>query len=175
MKKTIFLDRDGVLCEDTGYVTDFSKLRLFPFAKKAVEKFHKKGFLVVVITNQSAVARGFMTEDTLREIHKFMKRELAFDYVYYCPHISKGEIKSSPCCERYVMDCDCRKPKSGLIALANREIGIDISNSFMAGDSERDILCAKEAKLTSVFIGDLENPYDADLVFENVLAFSEWL
>ena len=72
LNKAVFLDRDGVLCEDTDYITSFEKLHIYPFAKKAVEQIHKKGYLVIVVTNQSGVARGYLTEEMLQKLNAYL-------------------------------------------------------------------------------------------------------
>ena len=97
----IFLDRDGVLCKEKGYVTSLQELEIFPYAKLCVESIHRKGFLAICITNQSAVARGMMTEKELLELNKFMKKELGLGAVYYCPHHPQGVGK-------YGVACTCR-------------------------------------------------------------------
>ena len=75
LKKAVFLDRDGVLCEDTDYITSFEKLHIYPFAKKAVEQIHKKGYLVIVVTNQSGVARGYLAEEMLQKLNAYLQKE----------------------------------------------------------------------------------------------------
>ena len=75
LNKAVFLDRDGVLCEDTDYITSFEKLHIYPFAKKAVEQIHKKGYLVIVVTNQSGVARGYLTEEMLQKLNAYLQKE----------------------------------------------------------------------------------------------------
>ena len=75
LKKAVFLDRDGVLCEDTDYITSFEKLHIYPFAKKAVEQIHKKGYLVIVVTNQSGVARGYLAEEMLQKLNAYLQTE----------------------------------------------------------------------------------------------------
>ena len=75
LNKAVFLDRDGVLCEDTDYITSFEKLHIYPFAKKAVEQIHKKGYLAIVVTNQSEVARGYLTEEMLQKLNAYLQKE----------------------------------------------------------------------------------------------------
>ena len=92
-KKAVFLDRDGVICEDTDFVTGFDKLNVFPFAKEAIDIIHKKGYLAIVVSNQSGVARGYMTEDMVRKINDYIILQTGVDAIYYCPHLPPdGEI-----------------------------------------------------------------------------------
>ena len=89
-RPAVFLDRDGVLCAEKGYVTQIKELDLFPFAKRCIDLLHQKGFLAICITNQSAVARGMMSELVLQEMNQYLLRELSLDALYYCPHHPQG-------------------------------------------------------------------------------------
>ena len=135
MNKAVFLDRDGVLCEDTDFVTGFDKLKIFSYAKKAIDIMHQKGYLAIVVSNQSGVARGMMTENTVREINRYITLQTGVDAVYYCPHLPP-EGRSIP---PYRIVCDCRKPKPGMILGAAKEYAIDLASSFMIGDRETDL------------------------------------
>jgi histidinol-phosphate phosphatase family protein len=136
--KAVFLDRDGVLNkEKTDYVKNPSELEIFPEIAYTIKKFRDNGFLIIVITNQSAINRGLTTIEQVELIHlkiqNFLKlHETNIDSFYVCPHMS-------------LENCDCRKPKSGLILKAIEENGIDPSLSWMVGDNDSDIIAGKNA------------------------------
>lgn len=143
-QSAIFIDRDGTLNEDIGYVSSPEQLSLYPWAGEAVRLINEAGIKAIVITNQSGIARGMYTEETLGEIHQKMIKELAtqgakLDGVYYCPH--HPEIGDA----RYRIECDCRKPNTGMLDRAAREHNIDLSCSFVVGDKESDINLALNA------------------------------
>lgn len=168
LQKAVFLDRDGVICEDTDYVTSFDKLRIYPYAREAIELIHKKGYLAIVITNQSGVARGMMTEDTLLQINEYLKEETGVDAIYYCPHLPPEGEEIHP----YRIFCNCRKPDSGLIEQAIADYKIDREKSYMVGDRETDIMAGKKAGLKTVWIKSKYNTERADCSKENLLDFT---
>lgn len=172
LRKAVFLDRDGVLCEDTDYVTSIEKFHIFPYARTAVELLHQSGYLAIVVTNQSAVARGMMREDTLLELNEFLKAETGVDEVYYCPHLppEKEEIKP------YRIVCSCRKPGIGMLEEAVLEYGIDLKHSYMVGDRSSDIETGKSAGVKTVYIsGALENRFGADFIYPTIMEFAKML
>lgn len=170
--KAVFLDRDGVLCEDTDYVTSLEKMHIFPFAREAVELIHQKGYLAIVVTNQSAVARGMMTEAALSELHRFLQAETGIDAVYYCPHLPPEEEEIQP----YRIFCSCRKPGIGMLQKAALDNHISMECSYMVGDRISDIRTGKNAGIKTVYISDgKENKTEADFVYPNVLEFSKKL
>jgi D-glycero-D-manno-heptose 1,7-bisphosphate phosphatase len=129
--KAFFLDRDGTICEDVNYLWRPDELRLFPFAAEAVRLLKENGFLVILITNQSGIARGFFDENALSKIHEKLVSELAeqnakFDAIYFCPHNTDD-------------NCACRKPKTGMIEQAAKDFSIDLENSWMIGDKAIDV------------------------------------
>ncbi len=139
MRKAVFLDRDGTLNVDVGYPHRYDQLDIYPQSFEAVKRFNQDGLLVVVVTNQSGVGRGLLTEDDLQDIHarlsaSFLRNEARLDAIYYCPHYTLSEDP------RYRKDCDCRKPKPGLAHRAAADLGIDLANSYMIGDKADDIL-----------------------------------
>ena len=142
--RAIFIDRDGTLNEDIGYVATPDQLIIYPWAAEAVRLINESGFKAVVITNQSGIARGMYSEDDLAEIHSKMIEELArdgarIDAVYYCPHHpGLGDA-------RYGIDCDCRKPRTGMLDTASRKHRIDLGRSFVIGDKASDIKLAENA------------------------------
>jgi D-glycero-D-manno-heptose 1,7-bisphosphate phosphatase len=147
----IFIDRDGTINEDIGYVSSPSELVIYPHAAEALRLINEAGLKVIVITNQSGVARGMYTEEMLGEIHKRMVEELArdgarVDAIYYCPHhprVGDG---------RYRKACDCRKPSPGLLKRAAQEHAIDLPRSFMIGDKASDINLASNAGARGVLV-----------------------
>ena len=147
MNAAVFLDRDGTMNEDIGYVSRPGDLNLYPWAAEAVRAINKSGMKVIVVTNQSGVARGFYSEADLRIVHDKMTAELAeagatIDAVYYCPHHPR--FVDSP----YGIECLCRKPKPGLLTLAAREHSIDLEASFVIGDKWSDLELALNAGAT---------------------------
>jgi len=139
MKKAVFIDRDGTLNVDVGYPSRYDQLDVFPQSFEAVKKLNQEGLLVVVVTNQSGVGRGLLTEDDLKDIHarlnaSFIRRDARLDAIYYCPHYVLSEDP------RYRKECDCRKPKAGLARQAADDLGIDLANSYMIGDKTEDVL-----------------------------------
>jgi len=138
-----FLDRDGTINEEVGLVSDPSQLRLIEGAADAVERLRKAGAYVAVITNQSVVARGLIDEPGLGLVHERLKSLLAdsgtkVDEILYCPHHpERGHPEADD--PVYRRDCECRKPKPGMILDSARRNGIDLGSSFMVGDSTRDI------------------------------------
>jgi D-glycero-D-manno-heptose 1,7-bisphosphate phosphatase len=140
----IFIDRDGTINEDIGYVSSPDQLIIYPWAAEAVRLVNESGFKAIVITNQSGVARRLYTEETLAAIHERMTNQLAreharIDAIYYCPH--HPEIGD----ERYRRACECRKPGPGMLLAAAREHNIDLARSYVIGDKASDINLAAGA------------------------------
>lgn len=149
--RAIFIDRDGTLNEDIGYVSAPEELILFPWAAQAVRLINRAGLKAIVITNQSGIARGRYTEETLNDIHSTMlellsRQDARIDAIYYCPH--HPEAGSA----RYRLDCDCRKPKTGMLETAAREHRIDLADSFVIGDKASDIELARNAGARSALV-----------------------
>ena len=136
--RAIFLDRDGTLNEEDGYISSPERFRLYSFAAEAVRLINQSGWKAIVLTNQSGVARGYFTETTLIEIHERMEESLRLqgariDAIYYCAH--HPDYGSPP----YRLDCDCRKPKPGLAERAARDFNLDLNRCYAIGDRFRDI------------------------------------
>lgn len=137
-----FLDRDGVLNEDVGYLHKLDQFAWMPEAPKAVQALNRAGYYVIVVSNQSGIARGYYDESAVRRVHLHMQELLAaqgahIDGFYFCPHHPEGVIKE------YAVSCRCRKPAPGLLAAAARDWSIDISRSFLIGDKDSDIEAAR--------------------------------
>jgi len=150
-KRAVFLDRDGTINEDVGYPGHFSQINMFPYSFDAVRKINKAGFLVVIITNQSGIGRGFFTEQNLHDLHHkikaaFSKHKAYFDAIYYCPHYLSS---SNPL---YRKDCSCRKPNPGMALRAAADLNIDLKNSYMIGDKVEDVLFALNANVSPILV-----------------------
>ena len=146
MKPAVFLDRDGVLTEEKGFLHNADEMVVCGFAKDCIEKLHKAGYLAIVITNQSGVARGYFTEDELRKMNTRLMEATGVDAVYYCPHHPDGKI------EQYRKVCSCRKPETGLIDRACKDFEIDLSRSFFIGDRECDIKTGQNAGIKTILV-----------------------
>lgn len=161
--KAVFLDRDGTIIKNAHYLSDLSQIEILPGVPQALTRLKSSGFLLVLITNQSGVARGFITEDFVVESNQKMNQMLiqagapSLDAFYYCPHHPDHGS------EKYKKDCDCRKPKSGMLTQAAEDLNIDLANSFMVGDSPGDTLSGKNVGSFSILLSDTENA-DADAI-----------
>lgn len=154
-QKAIFLDRDGTINEYVGFLRKEEDFRLIPGVSEAIKKINNSGYLAIVVTNQPVIARGEVTEEELEEIHKKMETLLGLDGayiddIYYCPHHPdkgfEGEIPELK------IECDCRKPKTGMLEKAAREHNIDLSSSIMIGDSTLDIKMAENEGMQSILL-----------------------
>lgn len=137
-KKAVFLDRDGCVNVESNHVRDIAQFQLYPDSVESIRRLNDAGYAVVVITNQSGVARGYMTEGLVREVNALMLKQVTqgggrIDRVEYCPHHTEGVVK------KYAVECDCRKPRPGMILRAGRALGLDFSKSFVVGDKISDI------------------------------------
>jgi D-glycero-D-manno-heptose 1,7-bisphosphate phosphatase len=150
-RRAVFMDRDGTISEEIGYVNHPSRYRVFPYAARAVRLLNEAGWLAVLVTNQAGVARGYFTEDLVGAVHERLRQELArgeahLDAIYYCAH--HPSVGEPP----YRLDCDCRKPKPGLIQRAAEDFQIDLAASWMIGDRYSDIELARNARVRSAFV-----------------------
>ena len=147
-QKAVFLDRDGTINKSNGFITKPEQFELLPGAADAIKKINKSGYLAIVVTNQPVVARGDCTFEELEMIHNKMETELGkegafIDGLYFCPHhTDKGFPGERP---EYKCNCDCRKPKPGLLLQAASDFNIDVSDSIMIGDSDNDVQAGKNA------------------------------
>jgi len=150
-KPAVFIDRDGTISEEVGYVNHPSRFRLFPYSSEAIKKLNEGNWLAILVTNQAGVARGYFSEEIITEVHNRLNNDLALenahlDAIYYCAH--HPSVGEAP----YRIDCDCRKPKAGLITRAAADFEIDLGNSWMVGDRYSDIELAHNAGLQSAFV-----------------------
>src|SRR5688572_11555150 len=151
MNRAVFIDRDGTLSEEVGYINHPERFRLFPYAGEAIRHLNENGWLAIVTTNQGGVARGYFSEQMIETVHKGMTEQLArdgahLDAIYYCAH--HPSVGEPP----YRFDCDCRKPKTGLIDRASADFEIDLDRSWMVGDRYGDVELARNAKLHSALV-----------------------
>ena len=150
-RRAVFMDRDGTISEEIGYVNHPSRYRVFPYSAEAVRLLNEAGWLAILVTNQAGVARGYFTEDLIDATHDVLKQEMArsgarLDAIYYCAH--HPSVGEPP----YRIDCDCRKPKPGLIMRAAADFPLDLAASWMIGDRYSDIELARNAGLRSAFV-----------------------
>jgi D-glycero-D-manno-heptose 1,7-bisphosphate phosphatase len=178
-RRAVFIDRDGTISEEVGYVNHPSRYRVFPYAAEAIKQLNDSGWLAILVTNQAGVARGYFTEDVIGAVHTLLARELEgggarLDAIYYCPH--HPSVGDPP----YRFDCDCRKPRPGLIRRAAVDLDIDIAASWMVGDRYSDTELARNAGARAALVlsgygrGEWEYQRGAwrhqpDLVAENLL------
>lgn len=147
--KAIFFDRDGTLNVDVHYLHDPADFVWIEGAIAAIRWANTHGYLVIVVTNQSGIARGYYDEDAVRHLHDWMNAELAahgahIDAFYYCPHHTEGVVSA------YARSCDCRKPAPGMLLCAIEEYDIDPTASFLFGDGARDVDAAERAGVKGV-------------------------
>lgn len=151
LRPAVFLDRDGTINEQMGYINHISRFHLLPDAAKAIKLLNDNNIPVVVVSNQSGLARGYFPEELLDEVHARMNELLAregaaIDGLYVCPH--HPEAKQ----EKYRRDCNCRKPKTGMLLQAAKELNLDLAGSFLVGDRWSDLKCARQAGCTPVLV-----------------------
>ena len=173
MNKCIFLDRDGTINVDVSYLKYPEDLKLIEGSAQAIKLFHEDGFKVIVVTNQSGVARGYFTEDDVGRVNSHLSSLLKekgtyIDDVFYCPHYEQGKVKE------YSIDCSCRKPKPGMVFSAAQKYDLDLSACFVIGDKESDIQLGRTAgcKTVLVLTGDGKKYADktaADFIAEDLL------
>ncbi len=163
-RPAIFLDRDGTLIEDAGYIGDPDQVRLFPDSAQALQRFHDGGFAVVLVSNQSGIARGRFSGPDLERVHARMESLLAqegarLDAHYYCPYLDGPEAVV----ETYRRDSNLRKPKPGMLLQAAKELNIDLSRSWMVGDAPTDVQAGRTAGCRTILIGRNDRTAPADL------------
>ncbi len=171
-QKAIFLDRDGVINYDTDLIHRPEDFKLYPFAAEAIKRINKSDYLSIVTTNQSVIARNLTNLEGLQAIHNKMETELGkegafLDAIYFCPHHPHGGFPGEN--PEFKMECDCRKPKPGMIMQATERFNIDLENSWMIGDSERDIGAGMAAGVRTVAVktghGIIPSKLHPDLFF----------
>ena len=151
MNKAVFLDRDGTINEEMGYINHVSRFKIFKFVPEAIKILNNAGYLVIVVTNQSGLARGYFDENLINMLHasllkKVQKKSAKIDAIYFCPHHPTEGI------QRYRINCDCRKPKPGMIKQAQKEFDINLNKSIMIGDRYKDVEFGKQLGLKTIMV-----------------------
>jgi D-glycero-D-manno-heptose 1,7-bisphosphate phosphatase len=181
--RAVFLDRDGTLIEDVGYLERVERVALYPWSVDAIRLLNRAGFRIVVITNQAGVARGYFAEAVVEAVHRYIDSILAqggarIDAYYYCPHHPDGSV------EPYNRRCDCRKPGRGLIDRAATDLGIDPAASFVVGDRWLDIAMARAVGARAVLVRtgygvtDEARPLPdlaPDAIADNLIGATTWI
>mgnify|MGYP004523154997 FL=1 len=171
-QKAIFLDRDGTINKYVGFLRNIDEFELLPGVEEAIKEINESGYLAIVVTNQPVIARGEVTVEELNEIHKKLETELGYkgayiDGLYYCPHHPhkgyEGEIPELK------IDCECRKPKPGMLLKAAKDFNIDLSKSWMIGDGENDVKAGKAAGCKTALIG--EGDFGQEITIKSVSDF----
>ncbi len=186
MKRAIFMDRDGTLSHEVGYVNHISRFKLYSFTPEAIKLINQSDFLAICVTNQAGVARGYFDESLVKEVHKKMQQELKkngayLDDILYCPH--HPSANGNP---EYTVDCNCRKPNPGMLIEASERYNIDLKQSFVIGDKISDVKLAKNvgAKGIMVMTGYGRGEYEyqreqwdvfPDYLAENILEAVKWI
>ena len=152
-KPAVFLDRDKTIIKDPGYINDPDMISLLPGAAEAIRLLNEAGFVTIVVSNQSGVARGLVTEEQLAEIHERLREILLeqgarLDAIYYCPYLDSPEATV----DRYRRASDLRKPAPGMLVQAAHELEIDLAESWMVGDRTRDVVAGKRAGCRTILI-----------------------
>ena len=152
MNKAVFLDRDGVITKEPPYYAHrIDQLELIPKSAEAIRLLNESGFKVIVVSNQSGVARGYYQERDIKIYNKAMKKKLEeknayIDAIYYCPHHPEAII------EKYKIDCDCRKPKPGMLKRAKEDLDLNLKGSFLIGDKMSDIEAGYRAGCKTILV-----------------------
>jgi D-glycero-D-manno-heptose 1,7-bisphosphate phosphatase len=178
LRPAVFLDRDGTIAEEVGYLNHASRFRMFPFTATAIRRLNEAGLPVIVVTNQSGVGRGYFPDSLVNTVNELMTQQLAklgapIEAIYYCPHISAE-------------NCSCRKPRTGMLDRAALEHALDLQRSFVVGDRYGDVELARNAGARSVLVrtgygeGELtwhaaKWPTPPDFVAEDLTQAADWI
>jgi D-alpha,beta-D-heptose 1,7-bisphosphate phosphatase (EC 3.1.3.-) len=177
MNKAVFLDRDGTINIEKNYLYKVEDFVFIRGTVEAIKIFHNLGYIVIVITNQAGVARGYYTESDVKELHNYIDAELIkngtyVDAYYYCPHHPEGIAVE------YAVECECRKPNTGMIEQAVKDFNINLKESFIIGDKEIDIQTGKNAGMKmSILVRSGHNineaNTEADEIYDDLLGFAQ--
>ena len=178
LRPAVFLDRDGTIVEEVGYLNHVSRFRMFPFVPAAIHRLNESGLPVIVVTNQSGVGRGYFPESLVHAVNDLMTQQLVkggarVDAIYYCPHTAAE-------------NCECRKPKTGMLERAASEHGLDLRRSFVVGDRYGDMELARNARARSILVrtgygeGELawhsaKWPVQPDFVAADLAQAADWI
>ncbi|MGE7774886.1 D-glycero-alpha-D-manno-heptose-1,7-bisphosphate 7-phosphatase [Chitinophaga sp. NPDC101104] len=178
MRKAVFFDKDGTLVRDVPYNTDPERIALEPGAGEAVGQLRRRGFALVLVSNQSGVARGMFHEDALQAVRERLEELLnvPFDGFYCCPHHPQGTVQP------YNRDCSCRKPKPGLLLRAADDLGLELQHCWMVGDILHDVEAGNRAGCRTILLDNghetewernaLRSP---DFIADNLLEAAGWI
>jgi len=188
MNKAVFLDRDGVVVKDIDLLTDIKQIIIPSDVPNALLKLKEAGFKLIIVSNQAVVARGLISEKNVENINSEIERQIVelggpkFDAVYFCPHHPNATLSE------YRVECECRKPRTGMLTQAAKEHNIDFTNSFMIGDRITDIIAGKNAgcetilletgmhrEKTIVTVDEIDGNIQPDFKCENLLTAAEWI
>lgn len=179
MPKAVFLDRDGTIIEDTGYVAGQDRVKFLPRSSRAIKLLNGSGFKVIVVSNQAGVARGYFDEEAVKRTNRYIQNVLSrqgafIDMFYYCPHHAEGIV------EEYRQDCYCRKPNPGMIKRGERDFNIDLEQSFVIGDHYSDVEAGHRTGCRTVLLSDGDS-FDEEvttgphLIVRDLLEAVEWV
>jgi D-glycero-D-manno-heptose 1,7-bisphosphate phosphatase len=182
IRPAVFLDRDGTIIEDVGFLDALDKLVVFPWSADSIRALNRAGLPVVVVTNQSGVARAYFSEEFVADTHGTLSARLAeggarIDGYYYCPHHPDGSVAG------YARLCDCRKPARGLVDRAARDLDLDLARSFVVGDKWIDIGLAQAVGARGILVrsgtgaAEIRRRPDltADAIVDNLAAAASWI
>ena len=183
-RPAVFLDRDGTINEQMGYINHPSRFLILPGVAEAIGLLNRNDYLVIIISNQSGVARGYFPIDLVHEVHDLLnealrEKDCAVDGIFFCPHHPRGFVPE------YRQECDCRKPKTGLIDQTRKAFDIDMSNSYVVGDRYLDIELANRLNLKGILVktgygrGEIEHILPGKQqpahIAEDLLRAVEWI
>lgn len=165
MNKAVFLDRDGTINVEKNYLYQIEDFEFIPGVPEAIKMLNDAGYLVIVVTNQAGIARGYYTEEDMYKLHRHIDEELKkynahIDAYYFCPHHPLHGIG------KYKQDCNCRKPKSGMLEEAIKDFNIDVTKSYIIGDKEWDIEAGKKLGIKGFRVMDNETK---DVIVTNLI------
>jgi D-glycero-D-manno-heptose 1,7-bisphosphate phosphatase len=183
IRPAAFIDRDGTLIEEVGYLDRLDRIEIFSWSVDAIRLLNRAGFAVVVVTNQAGIARGFFDEEFVRQTHEHLDRHFVaggakIDGYYYCPHHPDGTVAA------YRQVCECRKPKPGMLMQAAAELDLDLTRSFVVGDRWLDIDLARAVGAPGILVStgygrqDLDRRRtrsDAAAIVSNLMAAVAWI
>lgn len=166
-EKVVFLDRDGTISQENPIEKASEEIDLLPSVAQALKELNDHGFYTVLITNQSRVGRGSLTEERLREVHQDLEKQLEkqgarLDCILYCPHVTDAQGE-------YQLDCDWKKPNSGMLKFIARKFDVNLKKTFMIGDTVRDIKAGKEVGAITILVGGGESETKPDYECGNLL------
>ena len=184
-RPAVFIDRDGTINEQMGYINHISRFVLLPGTAEGIRLLNRHQYLAIIVSNQSGVARGYFPMELIDRVHAHMKDLLAkeganIDGIFFCPHYPRGIVPE------YSVECDCRKPRTGLVQKACEEFDIDMKNSYVIGDRCSDIELAERSNLKGIMVttgyglGDIEyvlphKPFNPQHIARDLLHAIRWI